>query len=199
MRILLILCLLFGFLVSVAGSDEEEEPGNPWFGLLPFLLTGGFSDRGLNPQINSIELLPGDNGDTLYIYGSDFSSSANDNLVVFSGSDNKPRVPAQVSIATNKRLVVRVPEEASSGPLFVDVQGNWSNEVQFDRDQIWTIKTSPQSISDSNQSGDSGGIPWFGLFAWLVTGGLEPNQPPNQAPSAVISASSMATTCWPSC
>ena len=141
LRILLILCLLVGFLVAVA--DSEEESGNPWFGLLPFLLTGGFSDGDLNPQINSIELLPGDNGDTLYIYGSDFSSSTNDNLVVFSGSDNKPRVPAQVTTATSNRLVLKVPEEATSGPLFVDVEGNWSNEVQFDPDQIRGIETSP--------------------------------------------------------
>nr|AGF93479.1 secreted protein containing PKD domain protein [uncultured organism] len=170
LSILLVLCLLISTL-AVGASSQEEESGNPWFGLFPFLATGGFPDKGLDPRIRKISFSPEGNKRYLYIYGSSFSQNEDSNLVVFSGSGNKSKVPGKVVYASHNRLKVKVPEEASSGSLFVDVEGNWSNRVSFDPNQIRTMETPPQSFSNSNQNGNAGGIPWFGMIPWLVTGG----------------------------
>ena len=181
LSLLLVLCLLIPTTASGADSAEEKS-GNPWLGLFPFLLTGGFPEENSGPLIDRIELEKTSRGNILTVFGSDFSSNPNKNTPIFSAAGSKSKVPGEVISASGNKLKVKMPDQATTGPLFVDVNGNWSNKVQLGSASVQETDTTEESTS--SLSNDSGGIPWFGAIPWLLTGGLNSNEPPEVEISA---------------
>jgi len=182
LSLLLALCLLIST-AAFGTNSAEEESGNPWFGLFPFLLTGGFSENHPGPLIDRIEFDKTSGGNVLTVYGSNFSSDPNKNTPIFSAAGSKPKVPGEVISASETQLKVEIPDQATTGPLFIDVDGNWSNQVQLGSASVQVANTTEESTSSLNN--DSGGIPWFGMIPWLLTGSFTPQ---NDPPNAVISA-----------
>ncbi|MBS3789136.1 PKD domain-containing protein, partial [Candidatus Bipolaricaulota bacterium] len=119
----------------------------------------------------------------LKIYGSDFSSDPNNITPIFSTSGSKSKIPGEVISASENQLKVKIPDQATPGTFFVDVKGRWSNQVQLGSASVQAANTTEESTSSINN--DSGGIPWFGMIPWLLTGGFPPQ---NDPPNAVISA-----------
>ncbi len=82
------------------------------------------------PRIERLQPVLGSAGQLVRIQGSGFAPEPAGNQVSFEGTDGE-RVPVAVESATAEELQVRVPLEAITGPLHVEVDGLFSNDYQF--------------------------------------------------------------------
>ncbi len=86
-------------------------------------LSGGITDVYFTfncippPVIDSIDPNSAPRGDIIRLYGQNFNSIASENQVWFSGSDN----PAEIIGASTTMLEVKVPEDANTGNIWVEV------------------------------------------------------------------------------
>ena len=111
---------------SVTTQEGEDLP-------LTIILTSFLTTVGLPPGAPRIERLQpslGSAGQLVHIQGSGFDPDPAGNRVSFEGTDGE-RVQVAVQSATTNELQVRVPVEAVTGPLHVEVDGLASNDYQF--------------------------------------------------------------------
>ena len=138
-----------GLIIFLAGCKDEPEP-NPG--------SGGGGNAGLS--VSSVNPVSGAEGTKVVITGAGFSTTLSSNVVKFG------TITATVDSASNTRIVTRVPKDAKTGKVTVDVGGKSASSAgDFAVSAIEikvTFDTQQQDVS--NITGSSFNIRSF-LFA----------------------------------
>ncbi len=93
--------------------------------------TATFSGFDIVPVITAIDPLTGEEGDTITITGTSFSTTAADNIIDFNGT------PAVVTMATGTSITTTVPTGATTGAIGIMVNGQTATGPDF------TIEVAP--------------------------------------------------------
>ncbi|MCW9708614.1 beta strand repeat-containing protein, partial [Fodinibius salsisoli] len=108
---------------ATTGPVEVTVDGNTATGPDFTVTDDGGGDN--NPSIDGINPTEGPTGTEVTINGSNFGPNPEDNIVTFNGAE------ATVSSASDTELVVIVPEDATTGPVEVTVDGNTATGPDF--------------------------------------------------------------------